>query len=574
MIDPIWRFKTIDEAVVRKVATEFKLPEIYARVMALRGIASRDISRHFFFPTISHLHDPFTMLNMQKCVDRIADQLKKKKTMLVFGDYDVDGTTGTSLFYLFIKSIGGDIQYYIPNREMEGYGLSRQGIDYAKSIGADLLITVDCGINAVEKVEYANSLGVDVIITDHHIPDKVLPDAYAILNPKQEGCQYPFKGLCGAGVIFKLTFAIAENGGYDPDLAWQHADLAALGIAADLVPITDENRVIVEHGIELIQQQQKTGIKALLQAAGLMNKEITVGRLVFWLAPKINAAGRIGDAGRAVKLLTTSAAIYARDMANNLERENRKRQDITARIVEEAIHLVNTSVNLATENAIVLASRGWHPGVIGIVASRIKELYYRPTFIISIDDNGWGKGSGRSVTGFDLFNVLTECKEYLEGFGGHPMAAGLNVQEENIAGFRSSFLDAAAAAIPREDLVPTLYIDGELPVSSIDSRILKFLKELAPYGPGNMRPKFLSRNLTVRGNPKLLGRESNVLKFQLQQDQTIFEAIGFGLTERYELLLMNKPIDVVYEIGENDWNGKKTLQLELKDIKLGGSSDA
>ncbi len=506
MIDPVWRFKSVNEALVRSVSSEFNLPEIYARVMALRGITSRDISRHFFFPAATQLHDPFKMLNMQKCVDRISTQLRDKKSLMVFGDYDVDGTTGTALFYLFIKSIGGDIQYYIPNRELEGYGLSRQGIDYAKSTGTDLLITVDCGINAVEQVEYANSLGIDVIITDHHTPDKTLPAAFAILNPKQRDCQYPFKGLCGAGVIFKLAFALAEHEGHEAELVWQHADLVALGIAADLVPITDENRVIVEHGIELIQQHKKTGIRALLQAAGLLHKEITVGRLVFWLAPKINAAGRIGDAGRAVKLLTTSADIFARDMANDLERENRKRQDITARIVEEAIHMANTSVDLSRENAIVLAARGWHAGVIGIVASRIKELYYRPTFIISIDDNGLGKGSGRSVPGFDLFKVLRDCQEYLEGFGGHPMAAGLTIRESRLDEFRSRFLEVASAAIPVKELVPTLYVDGELPVSDINGRFLKFLKELAPYGPGNMRPKFISRNLTVKGIPRLLGR--------------------------------------------------------------------
>jgi single-stranded-DNA-specific exonuclease len=568
-LETVWKLKSVDNDVVEYIRKEFKLPEIYARIMYLRGIQDRPSSREFFFSDQTRLHDPFLMTGMEKAVKKILNQIAEKKSILVFGDYDVDGTTGTSMFYLFLKSLGADVYYYIPSREQEGYGLSNNGIDYAQKIGVSLLISVDCGINAFEKIDYAGSLGIDTIITDHHRPDHKLPNAFSILNPNQKECNYPFKGLCGAGVVFKFALAICERGGFDPELAWQHADLIALGTAADLVPILDENRIIVEKGLALIETGNKTGIQALLKTSGMFGKEITVGRLVFWLAPKINAAGRLGDAGRAVKLLISSNPVYAFELAKELEIENKKRQDITTNITEDAVMMVNSQVDLENEHAIVLASRDWHAGVIGIVASRIRELYNRPVFIISVDENGVGKASGRSTTKFNLYDTLEKCNEDLIAFGGHPIAAGLTINESDIPKFRKNFIRIANDSISKSDLIPSIRFDGNLQINQIDGRFVKFLKAMSPYGPGNMRPKFLSKNVSVAGNPKVLGKDRDTIKFTVKEGKAIFEAIGFRMIEHYEKLILNKPIDIAYEIGENDWNGNTTIQLELKDIKIG-----
>ena len=568
MIKPSWIFKNIDDELVKKISSEFDLPKMISQIMSLREITNKKEIDAFFKPNPIQMHDPFLMKDMDVSVDKILLQIQQKERILILGDYDVDGTTGTSLLYLFLNSIGGDVQYYIPNRETEGYGLSEQGINFASAIGATVLITVDCGINAFEKVEYANSKNIDVIITDHHKQGITLPDAYAILNPNQHECNYPFKGLCGAGVAFKLALAVCERGKFEMDHIWQHADLVALGIAADLVPVTDENRVIVNKGIKLIQKGQKPGIRAMTHAAGLQDKEITVGRMVFWIAPKINAAGRLGDGGRAVKLLTTTNPVFAHELAQELERENKKRQNITLNNVDEAIYKVNSQFDPDRDYAIVLSDRKWHAGVIGIVASRIKELYYRPVVVLSIDSNGMAKGSCRSILKFDLYDALTDCKDILEGFGGHPIAAGLTIKEDNIPAFKDRFLEIAKSKIDSSDIVPELKLDGILPIREINGRFINFLKALAPYGPGNMRPKFVSRNVSVIGTPRLIGKDCNTLKFTVKQNHAEFDTIGFGMATHYEKLLANQPIDIAYEVGENEWKGKKTIQLELKDIKL------
>jgi single-stranded-DNA-specific exonuclease len=365
--------------MAKSIADEFSLPPIIAKIMALRGIVNREQSRHFFFPDRDKLHSPFLMKDMEKAVIHLHKQIESGNGIVVFGDYDVDGTSGTSLLYLFLKSLGVEVHYYIPDRENEGYGLSKKGIEYAQYIDANLLITCDCAINAFAQIEYANEMGVDVIITDHHKPDEKLPKAFAILNPNRFDCDYPFKGLCGAGVAFKFALAYCEKYAKDPELVWEHSDLAAIATAADLVPIVDENRIIVQDGIKRISAGAKPGVQALLKTGGLWGKEVTVGRLVFWFSPKINAAGRLGDAGRAVKLLTTQNSIYAMDVAKELERENDRRKEITQQMVDEAIMMVNGTCDLEKDKAIVLAKKGWHHGVVGIVASRIKELYYKPT---------------------------------------------------------------------------------------------------------------------------------------------------------------------------------------------------
>ena len=567
MIEPEWKFKSVNEDCVNQVAETFSLPHTIARVMSLRGINSRAESKDFFYPDINHMHDPFLMADMDKAVERILRAISDKKTILIFGDYDVDGTTSAAFLTLFFRSINVESHYYIPCREKEGYGISTQGIDYAKYIGADIFISCDCGINAFEKVAYANEKELDVIITDHHKPDKTLPDAYAIVNPNRFDCTYPFKGLCGASVAFKLALAICEKGGYDPSYAWENSDVVTLGIAADLVPIQDENRIIVRHGIQQMKKKTNLGITALQKTGGLLGKEITVGRLVFWVAPKINAAGRLGDASRAVKLLTTQNPVLAKEIAEELEVENNRRKDITLQITNDALYMVKTNCDLENENAIVLGHKNWHAGVIGIVASRIKEIFARPAIIMSLDDIEC-KASCRSIGGFDMVDALRECKEFLTGFGGHPIAAGLSMNAGDFNSFKKKFIQVANDKISTDDLIPTIYVDSILNLEELNSRMIKFLNAMEPYGPGNMRPVFVTNNLSIDGIPKLLGRDQNTLKFSVKQNKTPFESIGFNMAEHYEKLIQNAPIDIAYVVGENYWNGQSTIQLELKDIKL------
>ncbi len=567
MIEPEWKFKSVNEDCVNQVAETFSLPHTIARVMSLRGINSRTESKDFFYPDINHMHDPFLMADMDKAVERILRAISDKKTILIFGDYDVDGTTSAAFLTLFFRSINVESHYYIPCREKEGYGISTQGIDYAKYIGADIFISCDCGINAFEKVAYANEKELDVIITDHHKPDKTLPDAYAIVNPNRFDCTYPFKGLCGASVAFKLALAICVKGGYDPNYAWENSDVVTLGIAADLVPIQDENRIIVRHGIQQMKKKTNMGITALQKTGGLLGKEITVGRLVFWVAPKINAAGRLGDASRAVKLLTTQNPVLAKEIAEELEVENNRRKDITLQITNDALYMVKTNCDLENENAIVLGHKNWHAGVIGIVASRIKETFARPAIIMSLDDIEC-KASCRSIGGFDMVDALRECKEFLTGFGGHPIAAGLSMNAGDFNSFKKKFIQVANDKISTDDLIPTIYVDSILNLEELNSRMIKFLNAMEPYGPGNMRPVFVTNNLSIDGIPKLLGRDQNTLKFSVKQNKTPFESIGFNMAEHYEKLIQNAPIDIAYVVGENYWNGQRTIQLELKDIKL------
>ncbi|MFB0515198.1 MAG: single-stranded-DNA-specific exonuclease RecJ [Candidatus Neomarinimicrobiota bacterium] len=566
-----WEFTQLDPELVQRVEQEFSVPEIYARILVHRGITNRDIGIAFCNPGPEQLHDPFLMKDMERAVDRVLAQIRADRPILIFGDYDVDGATGAAMLYLFLKSIGARVTTYLPNRETEGYGLSPGGIDYAALIGATLMITCDCGITAMEQVIRAQELGIDVIITDHHTPDADRPAAAAILNPKRVDCPYPFKGLCGGGVAFKLALAVAEKGGHDPALAWEHADLIALGIAADMVPILDENRAIVKEGLRLIKERSRPGLAALWQVAGLAGKEVTVGRLVFGLAPKINAAGRLGDAGRAVRLLTTDNYYLAVSMARELLAENERRKIIQENTVEEAIFQVNAHHDLSREKALVLSGADWHQGVIGIVAARIRDIFHRPTVIIAMGD-GVGKGSARSLAGFDLYEALAECREHLLGYGGHAVAAGLSVSHDHLSAFEDHFLTLADQRLTEEQLQPRLTVEGECPLSLIDSRLLRFLDSLSPFGPGNRRPVFVTRGIRAIGTPRLVGESSNHLKCQLHQKGVTFDAIGFEMADHFEKLLLNKPLDIAYVVEENEWQGNRKTQLQLKDIKMGDTS--
>tara|TARA_Y100000294_G_scaffold54941_1_gene51871 strand:- start:5188 stop:6900 length:1713 start_codon:yes stop_codon:yes gene_type:complete len=564
----IWNIKSPDQQTVQRLQKEFNAPEIIAKVMANRGINSLTDSKPFFDPSLDDLHDPFGMLNMNTAAENVAYHMENRKPIMIFGDYDVDGITGSSMLALTLKTLGADVSVYIPNRENEGYGLSKTGIDHAAERGAALIITCDCGINAVDEVDYAKGHNIEVIITDHHTPDPRLPDAFAILNPRQHDCEYPFKGLCGGGVAFKLASAVAEVLDEDPFVAYQHLDLITLGTAADIVPLTDENRIITYHGLKQLKETDNPGLKALLETSNLIDKELTVGRLLFWVAPRINAAGRMGDANRAVRLLITEDFFEATQLARALDNENRSRQAVQQTIVDEAILMVNNEVDLENDKAIVLWKEGWHSGIIGIVASRIKEEFCRPTVIISVDGDE-GKGSARSIRGFDLYQNLARCARHLIGFGGHPMAAGLTISAANLEPFREEFRKIADSTLSYDDLVNRLDIDGEMSLNVIDKRFMDFIRKLSPYGPGNMRPAFVSTEVKVSGTPKLVGK-GNHLKFTARQNGISYDAIGFNLAEHYQHLITGNPVDLVYVVEENEWQGRKTIQLNVRDIKPTG----
>ena len=562
-----WKIKQPSEDHVASIKKEFNTSEIIAKVLANRGIESLKSSHNFFNPSNDQLHNPFMMKNMDIAVDRISKNIQNQKPILIFGDYDVDGTTGASLLYLGLKDLNAIVEYYIPHREKEGYGLSAGGIDYAQSVGADLLITCDCGINAFQPVDYANEHGIDIIITDHHIPDKKLPNAYAVLNPKQKGCEYPFKGLCGCGVAFKLISAVSEKSGIGQNVGLNYLDLVALATSADMVPILDENRVLVHGGLDQLEESKSPGIHQLLVQTGLVGESLNVGKLVFGLAPKINAAGRMGDANRTVELLTTSDKTRAEELASILVRENKRRQLIQEDIVNDAIRLVHSQVNLENNKVVIIGAKGWHPGVVGIVASRIKDEFSRPAIVIAFDKKGIGKGSARSIPHLDLYEALSYAAKFLEGYGGHPMAAGLTVHQDKFENFKSLFLRNVNKILTNDDLIPAISIDGEMALTDINSRFMRFLEKLGPFGPGNMRPKFVSRNLSISGQPRLMGNGEHI-RFIVSQNGRNYPAVGFKLSSHYEDLIRGVPVDIAYVVEVNQWQGQSNIQLNVRDIQL------
>ena len=562
-----WKIKQPSEDHVASLKKEFNTSEIIAKVLANRGIESLKSSHNFFNPSTDQLHDPFMMKNMDIAVDRISKNIQNQKPILIFGDYDVDGTTGASLLYLGLKDLNAIVEYYIPHREKEGYGLSAGGIDYAQSVGADLLITCDCGINAFQPVDYANEHGIDIIITDHHIPDKKLPNAYAVLNPKQKGCEYPFKGLCGCGVAFKLISALSEKSGIGQNVGLNYLDLVALATSADMVPILDENRVLVHGGLDQLEESKSPGIHQLLVQTGLVGESLNVGKLVFGLAPKINAAGRMGDANRTVELLTTSDKTRAEELASILVRENKRRQLIQEDIVNDAIRLVHSQVDLENNKVVIIGSKGWHPGVVGIVASRIKDEFSRPAIVIAFDKKGIGKGSARSIPHLDLYEALSYAAKFLEGYGGHPMAAGLTVREDKFENFKSLFLRNVNKILTNDDLISAISIDGAMALTDINSRFMRFLEKLGPFGPGNMRPKFVSRNLSISGQPRLMGNGEHI-RFIVSQNGRNYPAVGFKLSSHYEDLIRGVPVDIAYVVEVNQWQGQSNIQLNVRDIQL------
>ena len=555
-----------DSEIINEYADQLNSPPVLAKILLNRGIENIETARRFLKPELSHLHDPFLLAGMQDAVERIAAAISNKEKILIHGDYDVDGTTATSMLLLFFRNLGQSVDFYIPDRLLEGYGLSEKGMVFAKENGFGLIITVDCGITAVDEVKLANELGIDVIICDHHQPAEDLPSATAILNPKRPDCTYPFKELAGVGVAYKLLQALRSYLNLDDSSVLEFLGLVSIGSSADIVPLVDENRVIVKHGLQSLSQPNNIGLSALIDSSGLTDCEIGTGQVVFVLAPRINAVGRMGDAGRAVRLLTSDNKQQAKNIATILESENRRRKSIDEETFSEAYEIVEKNFNPEEENVFVLHKNGWHPGVIGIVASRLVEKFYRPTIIIATDENGQGRGSARSIAGFNIYEALKECEDLMVSFGGHKYAAGLTIEIENIPLLREKISRVASERLTADLLKPKLSIDSEIRLREIDWQLIKLINRMAPFGPQNMRPLFLSKGLQVVGTPSIVGK--NHLKLKVRQDGIVMDAIGFNLGDKiYRISPGDQDVEMVFIIDENEYQGRKTIQLRVKDLR-------
>ena len=566
-----WNFIHPDhEETVPRLQEELGIPRSVARLLAIRRIHTFDDARTFFRPSLTELHDPFLMKGMDAGSDRLASAIRSNEKVVVYGDYDVDGTTATAIIYTFLKNFGLQVRYYIPHRFKEGYGIGTDGIDFASEIGATLIVSVDCGITAVDETEYAKSKGIDLVICDHHNAGEVIPDAVAVLDPKQPGCPYPFKGLSGAGVGFKLVQATLIRLGLQPDVAHPYLDLVAISIASDIVPIVDENRILMREGLQRINAKPRPGVKALLDRIQLKNTEVSTSHIVFSLGPRINAAGRMGDAAVAVALLIAEEEEEANEYAARLEKINFLRRDTDTKTMDEALQQLKEQIDPDTCSCLVLHDPDWHLGVIGIVASRLVDLYCRPTIMLSTVD-GLVKGSARSINGFNIYEALKQCEDLLVQFGGHKYAAGLTIAEDQLDSFIRRFQEITSDMLSEQDFKPELMIDAELPFSEITPRFWKLLKQFEPYGPNNLKPVFVSRNIRIAGRLSIVGQGH--LKMRVRQDGTgALEAIGFNMKKFAEPLRNagSAPVDIAYSLEENNWNNRTTLQIRIKDIHING----
>jgi single-stranded-DNA-specific exonuclease len=568
MLTKRWTIKNVeDEYSVKSLADSLNISDILASLLVERNIKTFSEAKHFFRPTLESLHDPFLMDNMEEATTRLIEALTENQLICIYGDYDVDGTCATAVLYLFLKELDANVEYYIPKRLEEGYGLSNAAIDQVKEKGTSLLITVDCGITAIEETEYANQLGMDVIICDHHQPKEEIPNALAVLDPLKPNCNYPFKYLSGAGVAFKLAQGTGERIG-KRDLCLQYLDLVALAGAADIVPLNDENRVLVAEGLNMINHTPRPAMEALIEISHLQPGQLNSGQVVFTIAPRINAVGRMGDAERAVELLITDDKNEALKLARVLETENYERRKIDVDTFESAIEMVDNYLDKKNDFAIVLHYEDWHPGVIGIVASRLVEKYYRPTVLLTTID-GVAKGSARSITNFNIYEALEKCEGLLLHFGGHRMAAGVAVELNKIEEFKEMFNNIVRETVTVDDLLPEIRIDSKLKFSEITPKFLKILEQFSPFGPGNMRPVFLSENVQISNTPRIVGTNHLLLSLKQGGSERIFDCIGFNMGEFCDPILKNNSkLDVVFTIDRTVRDGRVFPQFRLKDIKI------
>ena len=538
-----------------------------ASLLIQRGIKTESAAKRFFRPMLNELIDPFLMNDMDVAVDRLNDAMGRKERIMVYGDYDVDGCTAVALVYKFLQQFYSNIDYYIPNREEEGYGVSKKGIDFAAETGVKLIIVLDCGIKAVEEIAYAKEQGIDFIICDHHVPDEIMPPAVAILNPKRDDSTYPFKHLCGCGVGFKFMQAFAKNNGIPFSRLIPLLDFCAVSIAADLVPVEGENRTLAFHGLKQLNQAPSTGLKAIIEICGLTNRELTMSDIVFKIGPRINASGRMMNGREAVDLLVERDLQRGLTMATRINEYNEQRKDVDKQMTVEANEIVERLESQQHQQSIVLYDEGWKKGVVGIVASRLTELYFRPTVVLTIID-GMASGSARSVAGFDVYDAVKSCRDLLENFGGHTYAVGLTMRQENIPEFRRRFQEYVDHHILPEQTQQTLDIDMELDFQQINKRLLNELKRLAPHGPGNSKPLFITRNVFDYGTSKVVGRHQEHIKLELVDSKSavVMNGIAFGQSAAARYIKSKRSFDIVYTIEENTYK-RGEVQLQIEGIR-------
>ncbi|MDO5570439.1 MAG: single-stranded-DNA-specific exonuclease RecJ [Bacteroidales bacterium] len=567
-----WNYHTLtpeEESIEQVLAQELAINTSIANLLVQRGIDTVEKAKKFFRPQLTDLYDPFLMKDMDKAVDRLNKAMGKKEKILIYGDYDVDGTTAVSLVYKFLRTFYTSLDYYIPDRYDEGYGISKKGIDYATENGITLIIALDCGIKAIEKIAYAKEQGIDFIICDHHMPDDELPVAVAILDPKRRDASYPYQHLSGCGVGFKFMQGFAINNGLDIHThLLPLLDLVAVSIASDIVPITDENRIMAYHGLKQLNNNPSLGLQGIIDLCGLRDKDITISDIVFKIGPRINASGRMMCGKEAVDLLTAKDWQTAKAKSENINQYNENRKELDKKITEEATAIIDNLEGFENRKSIVIYNENWHKGVIGIVASRLTELHYRPAVVLTLS-NGLATGSARSVQGFDVYKAIESCRDIIENFGGHTYAAGLSLKVENIPMFMERFEKFVTDNILPVQMVPQHEIDAVIGFKDITPKFFKVLKQLNPFGPGNPKPVFCTKRVFDFGTSRLVGRDQEHLKLELvdSHSENIMNGIAFGMHEHNEYIKGFNPFDICYTIEENNYNGNSSIQLLIKDIK-------
>lgn len=563
-MDKRWIIKKFNKQVASHLQQQLNVHPVICQLLAQRGITTFEEARDFFRPQLSHLHDPFLMKDMDKAVDRIHIAMINKEKILIYGDYDVDGTTSVALVYSFLRKIYFEIDYYLPNRYTEGYGISSQGIDWAKENGYSLIIALDCGIKSIDKIDYANERGIDFIICDHHLPGEKIPSAVAVLDPKRTDCEYPYKELSGCGIGFKLMEAYAKTHDTPKEELFPLLDLAAVSIASDIVPITGENRIIAHFGLQQLNTNPRPGLKALIESSGL-KRTLTITDIVFSIGPRINAAGRIDDARNAVRLLISENPQHAVNNAEILNQKNTERREFDMNITTEALEILRSDPLQQNKKTTVLFQSHWHKGVIGIVASRMLDEFYRPTIILT-ESNGVVAGSARSVAGYDIYEAIQECSDLLEQFGGHKFAAGLTMKKENVTAFSERFEEVVAGTIEESMLIPEVAIDSELNLTDINLSFYNILRQFEPFGPQNMTPIFLTRGVKDTGYSRIVKEEHLRLSVKKGDNITV-TGIGFGLKDLFPIVQSGNGFDIAYSLEESEWNGNKRIEIRARDLK-------
>ncbi len=558
-----WKILAADPVKSSALQQSLSIHPVLCDILTQRGITSYEEAKAYFRPRLSELPSAWLMKDMEKAVERILSAVSREEKILVFGDYDVDGTTAVASMYRFLKKFHAALDFYIPHRYREGYGVSKAGIDFAGENGFTLIISLDCGIKSADLIRYASTKGIDFIVCDHHLPDEIIPPAVAILNPKQKDCNYPFKELCGCGVGFKLMCALAERMELPPESAFEYLDLLATAIAADIVPMNGENRILAFHGLIKANERPNYGIKALATLSGVV-KSLHITSLVFMIAPRVNAAGRMDDARKAVQMFVAETEAEALHYAEQLHSDNTDRKEADKSITEEALAAIRSNEEWINRKSTLVYQPHWHKGVVGIVASRLIDHFYRPTIVLTRSGE-YVAGSARSVPGFNLYEAIHACREHLLGYGGHFAAAGMTLETDQVDAFREKFEAVVASTINPSHLIPEIVIDAVISLKDIRNSFYSILCQMEPFGPDNLRPVFLARRLYNSGYSKIVKEDH--IRFSLREEQTTITGIGFGMAEKFSLLENQSPVDVVFTIDENEWNDTKTLQLRVIDFR-------